>query len=152
MKRHLVFCGIAALILSSCTKDIQNKDAVRQGVVNHLQARKNLDLDLSSMQVEVTAVTFRENEADATVSFVPKGGSPAAGMSMKYTLVRNGAAWEVKQKAEATNNPHSGGAVAPPPVEPGATTLPPGHPPMPSTGGAPPAAGGAPPATGGAKK
>jgi hypothetical protein len=136
VERLFLFCGICALGLSSCSKDIQNKDAVRQGVVDHLKARKNLDLDLSSMQVEVTAVSFRENEADATISFVPKGGSPAQGMSMKYTLVRNGAAWQVKQKAEATNNPHSGGSTAPPAEVPGGATLPPGHPPMPSTEGA----------------
>ena len=109
---------------------------MRQGVVEHLKARKNLDLDLSAMQVEVTAVSFRENEADATISFVPKGASPAQGMSMKYTLVRNGSAWQVKQKAEATGNPHSGGPAAPPAALPGGTALPPGHPPMPSAGDA----------------
>lgn len=135
MKRLFALWGIGALILSSCAKDIQNKEAVRQSVVDHLKARKNLDLDLSSMQVDVTAVTFRENEAEATVSFVPKGASPAQGMSMKYTLVRSGDAWQVKQKAEATNDPHSGGAVAPPAGAPGGAVLPPGHPPMPPAGG-----------------
>lgn len=164
--RYLAVCALSALVLSSCGKDIQNKDAVRQGVVDHLKARKNLDLDLSSMQLEVTAVTFRENEADAEVSFVPKGGTAAQGMSMKYTLERKGDAWAVKQKAEATNNPHSGGAMAPPAGMPGAmpgampggmpgaggagggTQLPPGHPPMPPMGGG--AAGGD--KTGGEKK
>jgi len=141
--RLLAICAVCALFLPSCAKDIQNKDAVRQGVVDHLKARKNLDLDLSSMQLEVTAVTFRENEADATVSFVPKGASASQGMSMKYTLVRSGDVWQVKQKAETTNSPHSGGAVANPhgaeSAQPGAapagSALPPGHPPMPSTGG-----------------
>jgi hypothetical protein len=157
--RFLAFCALSALVLTSCGKDIQNKDAVRQGVVDHLKARKNLDLDLSSMQLEVTAVTFRENEADAEVSFVPKGGTAAQGMTMKYTLERKGDAWAVKQKSEATNNPHSGGAMAPPAGMPGATpggmpgagggmSLPPGHPPMPSTSGG--AAAGA--KTGGEKK
>ncbi|MEP7367772.1 MAG: hypothetical protein ABI972_31310 [Acidobacteriota bacterium] len=136
MKRSLVLGAICVFILSSCAKDIQNKDAVRQGVVEHLKARKNLDLDLTSMQLEVTAVTFRENEADATVSFVPKGASASQGMSMKYTLVREGSVWKVKQKAESTNNPHSGGMSAPPMSPPEGSALPPGHPPMPPTGGA----------------
>ncbi len=98
------------------------------------------------MQLEVTSVIFRDNEAEATVSFVPKGAAPSQGMSMKYTLVREGDSWKVKQKAEATNSPHSGGAVSnpheggmgtlPPPAGGGGAELPPGHPPMPSTGGA----------------
>ena len=116
-----------ALLLSACSKDIQNKEAVRLGVVEHLQSRKNLDLNLSAMQVEVTAVTFRENEADASVSFVPKGGNASQGMSMKYTLVRDGATWKVKQKAESTNNPHSSGTPAP---SGAAGEMPPGHPPI----------------------
>ena len=135
MKRLFVLCAVSVFGLASCAKDIQNKDAVRQGIVDHLKARKNLDLDLSSMQVEITGLMFRENEADATVSFVPKGASPAQGMSMKYTLVREGDAWKVKQKAESTNNPHTGGAMAPPAGGAGGLNLPPGHPPMPSTGG-----------------
>lgn len=143
--RRFATCALAALLLASCSKNIENKDAVRQGVVDHLKARKNLDLDLSSMQLEVTSVIFRDKEADATVSFVPKGAAPSQGMSMKYTLVREGGSWKVKQKSETTNNPHSGGAVTnpheggmgtvPPPGAGGGAELPPGHPPMPSTGG-----------------
>jgi hypothetical protein len=117
-------CALLAA-LTACTNDIQNKEAVRQGVIDHLKARKNLDLDMSAMQVDVSSVTFRENEADATVSFVPKGGSPSQGMTMKYTLERAGSGWKVKQKAEATNSPHSDGGAAPPTGE-----MPPGHPPI----------------------
>jgi hypothetical protein len=136
VKRLSALGAIGVFILSSCAKDIQNKDAVRQGIVDHLKARKNLDLDLSSMQLEITALTFRENEAEATVSFVPNGAAPSQGMSMKYTLVREGSAWKVKQKAEATNNPHTGGGAAVPGMPPGGAVLPPGHPPMPESGGA----------------
>lgn len=127
--KNACLATLLALSLAACAKDIQNKDAVRQGVIDHLQARKNLDLDMSAMQVEVSSVTFRENEADATVSFVPKGGSPSQGMTMKYTLERAGDGWKVKQKAETSNNPHSGGGAMPPP----SGEMPPGHPPIGST-------------------
>jgi len=110
----------AVLLLAGCAKDIQNKEAVREGVVEYLQARKNLDLDMSAMQVDVSAVTFREKEAEATVTFVPKGGSASQGMTMKYQLEREGGKWKVKQKAE----PGGGGHGAPP------AGMPPGHPPV----------------------
>ncbi len=55
------------------------------------------------MDIQITTVTFRDNEADATISFKPKGGDPAAGMEMKYTLERKGNDWVVKK------NPVAGG-------------------------------------------
>jgi hypothetical protein len=122
------------LLLTGCSQNVHNKEAVRQGIINHLSARKGLDLDLSAMEVDVSSVAFRENEADATVSFRPKGGGAGGGMQMKYTLERKGNLWAVKSKVEASGSPHGaqdpqGGA--------GAGELPPGHPPM----TAPPASG-----------
>lgn len=108
------------LLLVGCAKDIQNKEAVREGVVEYLRARKNLDLDMSAMQLDVSAVTFREKEAEATVTFVPKGGSASQGMTMKYQLERDGDKWKVKQKAE----PAGAGHAVPP------ADMPPGHPPV----------------------
>ena len=103
--------------------------------MDHLQ--KNTGLDTSAMTVEVTNVTYRGNEADATVAFKPKN-SPDAGMSMPYTLENRNGHWVVKKRADggtsAGANPHAGGGAA----VPGATgtsqgdeKLPPGHPPTP---------------------
>jgi hypothetical protein len=112
--------------LAGCGGNVHSTEAVRQGVVDHLAARKNLDLDLSSMEVTVTSVSFRENEADATVSFRPKGGGAASGMSMRYTLERKGNRWMVKSKAESGSMPHGSGMQ-----EGGASgQLPAGHPPV----------------------
>jgi hypothetical protein len=113
----------AALFLLACSRgNVQSEAAVRQGVVDYLSTRS--DLNMSQMQVEVTSVAFRQNEADATVSFVPKGGAPSAGMQMTYTLQRQGNRWVVKGKG---TGPHS---QAKPPAggmpQPGA--MPPGHP------------------------
>lgn len=77
------------------------------------------------MQVDVTSVSFRQNEADATVSFRPKGAGAGAGMQMRYLLERRGNRWVVKSKSEAGGSPH--GASPAPGTR--ALELPPGHPP-----------------------
>jgi hypothetical protein len=91
----------AALLLVSagCQKNVQTSDAVLKGVKQHLANNKGLNVD--SMDIQVTAVAFRDTEADATVSFKPKGGDPASGMEMKYTLERKGNDWVVKQTPKA---------------------------------------------------
>jgi hypothetical protein len=110
------------VVLFGCSKEIQNKEAVRQGVMQHLTGRAGLDV--SSMDVEISSVMFRDNEAEATVAFRAKGSTdPASSMSMKYTLERKGNQWVVKSKAGMAGDPH--GATPSPGGE-----LPPGHPPM----------------------
>ena len=124
----------AALLLVAagfwgCGRNIQSKEAVRQGVIDHLASRSNLDLNLSGLQVDVTAVAFRENEADVTVAFRARGSGESSGMSMRYTMERKGSKWVVKSKAEAGGGSHTLG----PGSEPGASKrgdLPACHPPL----------------------
>jgi hypothetical protein len=127
--------AIVALTLAftGCKKNIQTDDAVRQAILNHLSANKGLNV--ASMDIKVEQVTFRENEADATVSFKPKGGDAMGGMSMRYTLERKGNEWSVKSKADSGGMGGHGGAATP---QPEGGALPPGHPPT-SGGQAPPA-------------
>lgn len=104
---------------------------MRQAVVDHLSARS--DLNMSQMQVDVNSMVFRQNEADVTVSFRPKGGMASSGMQMRYTLERNGNRWVVKGRG---TGPHE--TMRPPAGQPGAapggqmppagSQLPPGHP------------------------
>lgn len=128
-------CGNSAANLNS-------KEAIRKAVVEHLSTRKGLDLDMSAMDLEIGDVSFRTDEAEAAVSFRPKG-SQAAAMTMKYQLTREGSAWKVRPKAGGTShgagagaegapNPHGGaGSVELPAPLPGAgTAMPPGHPPV----------------------
>jgi hypothetical protein len=130
VKRSLAaFALLGAFCLAGCQKDIQTKDAVRQGVMTYLTQNKNLSVN--SMDIEVTQVTFRDKEADAVVMFKPKGGDAASGMSMKYTLERQGSTWVVKKKADSGAH----GATAPT----GSMPMPSGSMPMPSTSGAMPA-------------
>lgn len=131
--------------MAGCSKNIQTNDAVKAGVVKHLT--QNSGLNLSAMDIEVTAVTFKDNEAEATVGFKPKGGGAASGMSMKYSLEKKGSEWVVKKKADsgmghgmtapqgampsdAAHGMGAGAASAP------ATQMPADHPPMGSMKGA----------------
>ena len=102
--------SIAALLLclAGCNRAAQNKESIRQGVIDYVASKVNV----SAMDIEVTAIAFKGAEADATVSFRPKGAQDGAGMEMRYTLEQKGGKWVVKDKAE-TGSPH-GSAAAPP--------------------------------------
>ena len=82
-------------------------------MVEHLT--KKAGLDVNSMDIEIASVTFRKDEADAVVSFKPKGSNdPATGMKMNYTLERKGDQWVVKGRSGmgagmGDKNPHGGG-------------------------------------------
>jgi hypothetical protein len=93
---------------------------IRQGVIDYLSMRSNLNV--SGMNVDVTSLVVRQNEADAVVSFTAKGANPGQPMSMRYTLERKGDRWVVKDKVEAGGSPHGGAAP------PSGGQLSPGHP------------------------
>jgi hypothetical protein len=126
---------LAALLLAACSRNvnIQNKEAVREAVISYLTARSaQTGLDMNTMQVDVTALTFRSDEAEATVAFRPKSLPESAAMRLNYTLDRSGNKWVVR----------GGGTPAPgsePEPEP---ELPPNHPPVDGPGGGKSAPGG----------
>jgi hypothetical protein len=124
--RRLILLA-SVLLLGACNRAPQTKDAIKQAIVQHLQA-KGSGLDMNSMSVEVVALTFNDKQAHATVSFRPKS-QPDQGMEMSYTLEAKGNKWDVVGKAGSGGTPHGQ------PPEGAPTGLPPGHPPM---GGAPP--------------
>lgn len=115
-------------MLAACGRNIQNKEAVKEGILAHLKTRS--DIDLTYMDVEVGNVSFRKGEADATVIFKVKGSRDASSsMAIVYTLEEKGGSWAVKgRRSSGEGDPH-GPAKAP------GQSLPPGHPP---TGGAKP--------------
>ncbi len=134
--------AVSLILLVGCKQDIQNQDAVRQGVMSYLSKRS----DLVAMDVSVASVSFREDEATAQVHFQAKGNdSPAAGMTMQYVLERKGSQWVVKGRT-GSNSSHGAsgpGVNAVPgqgnlpgsldgmphvPVPGGSQALPPGHP------------------------
>jgi len=127
--------ALALFALTGCNRGIDNKEAVRQGLMEHLAKRAGLDLKL--MKMEVTSVSFRGNEADAVVTFQAKDAGPGASMEMRYTLEKKDNKWVVKGRAGGgmgmgTGSPHGGAMGQMPPATPPAGgppgDLPAGHP------------------------
>ncbi len=117
---------MAALAFTGCNRGVESKEAVRQAVIDYLAGRTNLNMN--SMNVEVTAVNFKGDTADATVAFAPKGaGGAAQGMSMRYTLERKGNRWVVKGRADSGGG-HGGMMGGAKPFE--TPAMPPTHPPV----------------------
>jgi len=120
--------------MAACArKNIENKDAIRQAVIEYLNSRQaQTGLDMSTMDVNVTAMAFERDTARATVEFRVKNGD--AGMNLNYTLDRKGDKWVVQPKPD---NGGGHGAVLPgddkglPPNSNG--QLPPGHPSIPES-------------------
>lgn len=126
-----VLLAALALGLAACTKNIDTMDAVKQGVLRDIPK----DINLGGMDVNVVSVSFRGKEADAVVTFAPKGGPPM--MNMKYTMERKGDEWHIKSRSTGATD-HAG----PDPAQQSSPLpqalprqsppeLPPGHPALP---------------------
>jgi hypothetical protein len=113
--KSAAFC-LAAMLLAGCSKNIDTTEAVRDGIIKDISKK---GLDVATMDVTVDSVSFREKEADATVSFTPKGAPRSQSMVMSYALERQGDEWKIKSRSMLT--PHDQ-------AQPGQTGLPPGHP------------------------
>jgi hypothetical protein len=98
----------AALALSGCHRSNASKDAVRQAVIDYVGGR---GLNVSAMNIEVTAMSFSGGHGEANVSFTPKSPPGAAGMSMIYLIEQQGAKLVVVGRKQAGGAPHGGGAV-----------------------------------------
>jgi hypothetical protein len=119
----------AALLLAGCSKNIQNQEAVRQGVMDYMSSiAPKIGLDMSNMQVDVPAVTFDHDHARATVTVKPKSVD-APGMELVYNLDRKGDKWVVNGTAQSAGSSHGQqGSPEGTPAGQGDTPLPPGHP------------------------
>jgi hypothetical protein len=118
--------AVGFLILAGCAKDIQNQEAVKQGVMDYLKERAStMGLNIGAMDANVTSVSFEKDVARASVAFVVKGSPGAGGMNMDYVLDRKGDKWVVRGRQVSPGNAH--GAEGLPGGAP--QGLPPGHPP-----------------------
>jgi hypothetical protein len=114
--------------LAGCSnRNADSLEAVKQGVIRDLSKSNNINV--GAMDVNVVSVSFRDKEADAVVSFAPKGGSAAQGLTMSYTMERQGSDWHIKARAQSDLQKHAaqapplGGAM-------GGGQMPAGHPAM----------------------
>jgi len=114
------------LSLAACNRGLQNNEAVRQGIIDRM-AQKGV----AGVDVALTSVKFNGNEADVVASITPKGGNPAAGMSMNYHLQQQSGKWVVVGAPGTGGAPHGGAAM------PGAANPHGGGVPAPEAGPAP---------------
>lgn len=117
--------ALLSCALTGCNRASQSKEAIRQSVIDYVSSKVNV----GAMEVDVTSIAFKGNEADATVAFRAKGSQPGAGLEMRYTLEQKSGKWVVKDKTEAGASPHGASAVQGRGSGAGGQ-LPPGHPPM----------------------
>jgi hypothetical protein len=111
--KFVLIC-LAVLCLAGCSKNIDTPEAVKEGVIKDI-AKK---VDVQAMDVNVDSVSFREKEADARVSFKPKGAPDSQSITMNYSLERQGDEWRIKSRNMQAHEQQ----------QPGQTSLPPGHP------------------------
>ncbi|MDQ6677543.1 MAG: hypothetical protein M3Z09_09635 [Acidobacteriota bacterium] len=100
-----VAAALAALSLAGCAKNIDNKEAVQEGVRKGVAKR---GIDVNQMDVNVTAVSFHGNTADATVAFAPKGTPASNGVTFNYQLEHVKDEWIIKGRSALDTMGHSG--------------------------------------------
>jgi hypothetical protein len=130
VSRLLPIALFAFVSVTACRNSIQSKEKVQEAIVERLHSHSGLDLN--SMTLTTTDVSFDKNKAYATVAFHPNGETALnSGMTMKYTLEARNGKWVVVNVADSQghgltgNNPASGDSMQ----------LPPGHPmPAPTPG------------------
>jgi hypothetical protein len=122
VSRLLSSCLIAFFVLASCGNDLKTKDKVQAAIFDRLKTHSGLDLN--SMDVSTTNVSFEKNLAYATVSFHPKGDpNLKSGMTMKYTLEAQNGKWVVTKVGDS-----AGHSMSNPMQSSAGGSLPPGHP------------------------
>jgi hypothetical protein len=111
------------VILAGCGNNIKTKDKVQEAIVHRLETSSGLDM--KSLDVTTTAVTFEKNKAYATVAFHPKNDPRVdSAMVMKYTLEDRDGKWVVVSVADSQGHGMAGHGAA------SGAQLPPGHPPL----------------------
>jgi hypothetical protein len=158
--RHLVLAlgvTVSLLGLTACKKQVNDNDAIRAGILQHLTSIGTLNM--SAMDMDMRSVAVAGNQAHAEVEFRAKtSGAPGGGMQVAYDLEKRGAAWVVlksqslggaiqhpstNQHPSANQPVHSMpnfNEILNPSGAPAQGTLPPGHPPVnPPQSASPPA-------------
>jgi hypothetical protein len=111
----------AILLVTGCGSGIRTKQKVQEAILERLQTRSGLDLN--SLDVTTTSVSFDKNLAFATVAFHPKGDSNVnSGMVMRYTLEDRDNKWVIVKVGDSQGHAGMRGMGS------GADQLPPGHP------------------------
>jgi hypothetical protein len=95
------------LSLAGCHRGVESNEAVRQGVLDYLATK---GMTAAAMEINVTAVKFNGDKADATVSFAAKG-TGAGQMTIQYHMALKDNKWAVVGRQDASQ--HGGGQLPP---------------------------------------
>ena len=106
------------LCLAGCHRGVESNEAVRQGVLDYLATK---GMTAAAMDINVTAVKFNGDKADATVSFAAKG-TGAGQMTIQYHLALKDNKWAVVGRQDASQ--HGGAAQLPPGAAPQGSAMP----------------------------
>jgi hypothetical protein len=113
---------IALVSVTACRNSLESKEKVQEAIVERL--RSHSGLDLNTMTLTTTDVSFAKNKAYATVAFHPNGETTVnSGMTMKYTLEARDGKWVVTGVADSQGHGLMGN-----PASSDGMQLPPGHP------------------------
>jgi len=104
----MAFLLAAALALIGCGGANQDRQAVHQGILDHLA---EAGFSNQNMDINETSIQFNGDKAEAMVQIAPKGANPSQGMQMHYSLQNKGGRWTVVGRSD-TGAGH-GGAIAP---------------------------------------
>jgi hypothetical protein len=105
------------LLLAGCNRANQNRDAIRQGVIDHLATAS---INVAAMDMDLTAIQFNGDKADVTVTFKPKGAGATQGMALRYRMQEKDGKWAVVGIQDSGHggatqpgapNPHDGSAA-----------------------------------------
>ena len=109
----------AALLMGGCKKQPSDNDAIRAGILQHLNGVGTLNM--SAMDMYIRSVSINGIQAHAEVVFRPKTGAPpGAGMQVAYNLEKRDGAWVVQktqpvggmiQHPDPNANPHQDSSV-----------------------------------------
>jgi hypothetical protein len=151
MKQLSLVLGLSAALLLSggCKKQASDNEAIRAGIVQHLNDVGNLNMN--AIDMDIHNVSINGNQAHAEVVFRPRNGAPAgAGMQVAYNLEKRDGAWVVQksqtkggmiQHPDPNKNPHQNpdvrsgslpnfSEIVNPAGSPAQGALPAGHPPV----------------------
>ena len=152
MKRIILALLLTAALfgLTACKNQTHDNDAIRAGILQHLNSIGTLNM--SAMDMDVRSVSVTGNQAHAEVEFRAKtSGAPGGGMQVAYDLEKRAGGWVVlksqplggMQHPNASQNPSGNQPVHsmpnfsellnPPSSASSQTTLGPGHPPVSSS-------------------
>jgi hypothetical protein len=104
---RLISTLLLIVCLAGCHRSNENKDAVRQGVLDYLATK---GMTPAAMDINVTDVKFNGDKADATVSFAAKG-TGVGQMTIQYHMALKDSKWAVVGRQDASQ--HGGGQLPP---------------------------------------